>query len=88
MQLRQEYSLCRVYKQSKCLRAFDRRPSAPVDPVAHQQEQLPGSVEATESSSARNSLGKERDIAGGSTGSGDDDGDLPIQMNWFYGMDQ
>ncbi|KAF7818812.1 NAC domain-containing protein 90 [Senna tora] len=24
--LRQEYSLCRVYKKSKCLRAFDRRP--------------------------------------------------------------
>lgn len=26
MQLRQEFSLCRVYKKSKCLRAFDRRP--------------------------------------------------------------
>ncbi|KAG5553298.1 hypothetical protein RHGRI_011233 [Rhododendron griersonianum] len=26
--LRQEFSLCRVYKNSKCLRAFDRRPSA------------------------------------------------------------
>ncbi|KAB2619737.1 NAC domain-containing protein 90-like [Pyrus ussuriensis x Pyrus communis] len=25
--LRQEFSLCRVYKKSKCLRAFDRRPS-------------------------------------------------------------
>ncbi|KAJ4830107.1 hypothetical protein Tsubulata_001313 [Turnera subulata] len=24
--LRQEFSLCRVYKNSKCLRAFDRRP--------------------------------------------------------------
>ncbi|KAM1523949.1 hypothetical protein ACFXTH_008460 [Malus domestica] len=24
--LRQEFSLCRVYKKSKCLRAFDRRP--------------------------------------------------------------
>lgn len=29
MQLRQEFSLCRVYKKSKCLRAFDRRPSPP-----------------------------------------------------------
>jgi len=26
MQLRKEFSLCRVYKKSKCLRAFDRRP--------------------------------------------------------------
>ncbi|KAA8518551.1 hypothetical protein F0562_016025 [Nyssa sinensis] len=26
--LRQEFSLCRVYIKSKCLRAFDRRPSA------------------------------------------------------------
>ncbi|KAK9921348.1 hypothetical protein M0R45_029859 [Rubus argutus] len=25
--LRQEFSLCRVYKKTKCLRAFDRRPS-------------------------------------------------------------
>ncbi|KAK2364414.1 hypothetical protein P8452_67378 [Trifolium repens] len=25
--LRQEFSLCRVYKKSKCLRAFDRRPA-------------------------------------------------------------
>lgn len=30
MQLRQEFSLCRVYKKSKCLRAFDRRPSPPI----------------------------------------------------------
>lgn len=27
MQLRQEFSLCRVYKKSKFVRAFDRRPS-------------------------------------------------------------
>ncbi|KAK7396710.1 hypothetical protein VNO78_17868 [Psophocarpus tetragonolobus] len=26
--LRKEFSLCRVYKKSKCLRAFDRRPAA------------------------------------------------------------
>lgn len=26
MQVRQEFSLCRVYKKSKSLRAFDRRP--------------------------------------------------------------
>ena len=26
-QLRQEFSLCRVYKKTKCLRAFDRRPT-------------------------------------------------------------
>ncbi|OIW11364.1 hypothetical protein TanjilG_19620 [Lupinus angustifolius] len=26
-QLRHEFSLCRVYKKSKCLRSFDRRPS-------------------------------------------------------------
>ena len=26
VQLREEFSLCRVYKKSKCLRAFDRRP--------------------------------------------------------------
>ena len=28
LQLREEFSLCRVYIKSKCLRAFDRRPSA------------------------------------------------------------
>ena len=28
LQLRQEISLCRIYKKSKCLRAFDRRPPA------------------------------------------------------------
>lgn len=27
MQLRHEFSLCRVYKKSKCVRAFDRRPT-------------------------------------------------------------
>lgn len=26
-QLRQEFRLCRVYKKTKCLRAFDRRPT-------------------------------------------------------------
>ncbi|XAR69779.1 hypothetical protein NMG60_11001498 [Bertholletia excelsa] len=31
--LRQEFSLCRVYLKSKCLRAFDRRPPAVVPPV-------------------------------------------------------
>lgn len=30
MQLQQEFSLCRVYQKSKCLRAFDRRPSGVV----------------------------------------------------------
>ncbi|KAE8098590.1 hypothetical protein FH972_016642 [Carpinus fangiana] len=38
--LRQEFSLCRVYKKSKCLRAFDRRPSGVViggQPPAHRQ---------------------------------------------------
>lgn len=29
MQVRQELSLCRVYKKSKCLRTFDRRPPPP-----------------------------------------------------------
>lgn len=40
MQLRQEFSLCRIYKKSKCLRAFDRRPSGVVigdQPAARQQ---------------------------------------------------
>ncbi|XP_028114700.1 NAC transcription factor 29-like [Camellia sinensis] len=34
--LRPEFSLCRVYKKSKCLRAFDRRPSPEV-PVTGQE---------------------------------------------------
>ncbi|XP_041025085.1 NAC domain-containing protein 90-like [Juglans microcarpa x Juglans regia] len=39
--LRQEFSLCRVYKKTKCLRAFDRRPSGSVvigrgEPAAQQ----------------------------------------------------
>lgn len=28
MQLKEELSLCRIYKRSKCARAFDRRPQA------------------------------------------------------------
>ncbi|CAL0326729.1 unnamed protein product [Lupinus luteus] len=43
MQLRHEFSLCRVYKKSKCLRAFDRRPSprrdtSNVQNVQHQHQ--------------------------------------------------
>ncbi|XP_027353285.1 NAC domain-containing protein 90-like [Abrus precatorius] len=34
-QLRQEFSLCRVYKKSKCLRAFDRRPPPRRDAVSY-----------------------------------------------------
>ncbi|KAK7337263.1 hypothetical protein VNO77_17828 [Canavalia gladiata] len=33
--LRQEFSLCRVYKKSKCLRAFDRRPAPRRDVVSY-----------------------------------------------------
>ncbi|XP_044462387.1 NAC domain-containing protein 90-like [Mangifera indica] len=29
----QDFSLCRVYKKSKCLRAFDRRPPPPLPPL-------------------------------------------------------
>ncbi|XP_028795557.1 NAC domain-containing protein 90-like isoform X2 [Neltuma alba] len=40
--LRQEYSLCRVYKKSKCLRAFDRRP-----PPMREMDANEGSSSAT-----------------------------------------
>ncbi|GLT94738.1 hypothetical protein SLE2022_124650 [Rubroshorea leprosula] len=46
--LRHEFSLCRVYKKSKCLRSFDRRPPPalpPPQPSATQQ--VPSAVAAT-----------------------------------------
>ncbi|KAL2533519.1 NAC domain-containing protein 90 [Abeliophyllum distichum] len=39
-QLSEEFSLCRVYKQSKCIRSFDRRPSQAAEggrPAVHHQ---------------------------------------------------
>ncbi|KAH7554107.1 hypothetical protein ACOSP7_028887 [Xanthoceras sorbifolium] len=49
--MRQEFSLCRVYKKSKCLRAFDRRPPAGVvigEPIVRtQQAHHHGHEEAT-----------------------------------------
>ncbi|KAB1222494.1 NAC domain-containing protein 90 [Morella rubra] len=47
-QLRQEFSLCRVYRKSKCLRAFDRRPSGvtigePTAQQVHNSEKEPRS---------------------------------------------
>ncbi|CAI9780232.1 unnamed protein product [Fraxinus pennsylvanica] len=40
MQIIEEFSLCRLYKNSKCIRSFDRRPSQEaegVQPVMHHQ---------------------------------------------------
>ncbi|CAJ1884873.1 unnamed protein product [Sphenostylis stenocarpa] len=37
--LRKEFSLCRVYKKSKCLRAFDRRPAPRRDTVRYSSAQ-------------------------------------------------
>ncbi|OWM79070.1 NAC domain-containing protein 90-like [Punica granatum] len=76
--LRQEYSLCRVYKQSKCVRAFDRRPLLAVGSTAQQQEQLHGSVEAVASSSSQNSPGQERISGSPGNASSCDDGDPPV----------
>ncbi|XP_022842757.1 NAC domain-containing protein 90-like [Olea europaea var. sylvestris] len=39
-QISEEFTLCRVYKQSKCIRSFDRRPSQAAEggqPVMHHQ---------------------------------------------------
>ncbi|KAA8516760.1 hypothetical protein F0562_017042 [Nyssa sinensis] len=47
-QLRQEFSLCRVYIKSKCLRAFDRRPPAAATGQATVHQAQPGD-EATPS---------------------------------------
>ncbi|KAK4757424.1 hypothetical protein SAY87_018725 [Trapa incisa] len=99
MQVRQEYSLCRVYKHSKCLRAFDRRPTAPINQVTHQQLDLPsgtGTALVTESSSAPNSLVNDHACSSSAAGNcfSDNDGDHPIddnpnevnwdQLDWFY----
>lgn len=37
MQLREELSLCRIYKRSKCARSFDRRPP-PIEEAAVHDE--------------------------------------------------
>lgn len=39
LQLRQDFSLCRVYKKSKCLRSFDRRPLPGILKI---EESIPG----------------------------------------------
>ncbi|KAH7842922.1 hypothetical protein Vadar_010712 [Vaccinium darrowii] len=51
--LRQEFSLCRVYKNSKCLRAFDRRPSAEAALAGGQIVQYQAHEEATTSNQNR-----------------------------------
>uniref|UniRef100_A0A2N9EWN2 NAC domain-containing protein n=1 Tax=Fagus sylvatica TaxID=28930 RepID=A0A2N9EWN2_FAGSY len=47
--LRQEFSLCRVYKKSKCLRAFDRRPSGVIISEPSTAQQVPHGDEPTPS---------------------------------------
>ncbi|GMP49835.1 hypothetical protein CsSME_00016674 [Camellia sinensis var. sinensis] len=79
--LRQEFSLCRVYIKSKCMRAFDRRPSAAATSDAVVVGQVHhvgggGDHEATTSSNHHNSLGIERTTStesssGGGGGGGD-----------------
>ncbi|KAF5954066.1 hypothetical protein HYC85_006922 [Camellia sinensis] len=77
--LRQEFSLCRVYIKSKCMRAFDRRPSAAATSdavVVAQVHHGGGDHEATTSSNHHNSLGIERTTStesssGGGGGGGD-----------------
>ncbi|KAK9985870.1 hypothetical protein SO802_030821 [Lithocarpus litseifolius] len=100
--LRQEFSLCRVYKKSKCLRAFDRRPPAVIvsEPAA---QQVPQSDEATPS--RLNPSLTERISSPDSSSSGDQGqlsqpgestGNMAVdnetfwdfeQLNWFQGLD-
>ncbi|KAE8676495.1 NAC domain-containing protein 90 [Hibiscus syriacus] len=56
--LRQEFSLCRVYKKSKCLRSFDRRPLAGAVQISRQVPQhVKYGFELTESLPVSSSLG-------------------------------
>lgn len=48
LQLRHEFSLCRVYKKSKCLRSFDRRPPPALPPPQPSAtRQVPSAVAGT-----------------------------------------
>lgn len=73
MQLRQEFSLCRVYKKSKCLRAFDRRPAGVVIVDQPPAQQVRHSDMASTSGRPNRSL-VERTSSPESSSSGDHQG--------------
>ena len=96
MQLRQEFSLCRVYIKSKSLRAFDRRPSGVTrgEAIGHQ---LHRGNEAT-ISSLQNQPMRERTSSPDSSSSGDhanpsqniekDSWDVPADNDPFWDLGQ
>ena len=74
LQLRQEFSLCRIYKKSKCLRAFDRRPPPrrePGGPCIQQSQGGEGNFTSTSNQSPITTPKVERGSSPESSSSGD-----------------
>ncbi|ESW34919.1 hypothetical protein PHAVU_001G192000 [Phaseolus vulgaris] len=82
-QLRKEFSLCRVYKKSKCLRAFDRRPPARRNKVRYftgqsGEEQEKGSISTSFDDHKHQMLERSATCSPESSSSGDLDHDQPL----------
>ncbi|XP_052729154.1 NAC domain-containing protein 90 isoform X2 [Vigna angularis] len=81
-QLRKEFSLCRVYKKSKCLRAFDRRPPPRRNTTRHSiaengEEQEKGSISTCYDYHQHQMLERSATCSPESSSSGDLDHDQP-----------
>lgn len=68
--LRHEFSLCRVYKKLKSMRAFDRRPSGVVI-AQHQHDASQGGIQATTSNTRNHPAPVERTSSPETSSSGD-----------------
>ncbi|KAL7247750.1 hypothetical protein ACSBR2_002620 [Camellia fascicularis] len=80
-QLREEFSLCRVYKNSNCLRAFDRRPSAAVggEAMVHQAHHAAGDDDEAATTSHQNHPTMERIASSPESSSSGDHANIPSQ---------
>ncbi|WOK96455.1 NAC domain-containing protein [Canna indica] len=82
LQLRSEFSLCRMYTRSGCIRAFDRRPlAATTTATDHAQSRMgvgteevvrPSSCSEPAAASAKRSLSPDHDQSSSSVGNGSD----------------
>ncbi|KAF5954063.1 hypothetical protein HYC85_006919 [Camellia sinensis] len=79
--LREEFSLCRVYKNSNCLRAFDRRPSAAVggEAMVHQAHHVAGDDDEAATTSHQNHPTMERIASSPESSSSGDHANIPSQ---------
>lgn len=83
LQLRQEFSLCRVYKKTKCVRAFDRRPTGteiiisnnPAINLQHDRPEEPSTLSRQAPPPAVAERGSSHDDSSSSGGGGGGGGD-------------